>query len=403
MEIDLQNSAVFDNLQKKVADIISFDDIKEANKVFVDLSAILYRKGDDLRSRNLNLYKNYQQLLVNLKFVLFSGLSDTECLNLLENYLIEGLSMDGFDFIAKVGLKISFIEREEDQSFFIKELAKILERNVGILGSENIIVNGQNIKPTLANWLKDYFSFPTRSALRTSYDEINYINTGRNVNTLNRADKEKLLKIVKFYDSLKTRIYDYDSAPIVQNENEAFKDFDLYEFFPNLEYGEEGQEIQSEPINENIFKSPESSNIGEISKDILLTPVAVIKKNLQQIPPAIPKAPSLRPVLQVKDAQMPKPTQTSAPAFDMSAKPLPPIQGYSNSLPGMNIQDLLKTKDVREVENKQNTGLNLNMPQGNLIKKSPLAKPAETVKDSKVDKTEDINKKLEELRKKMNK
>ncbi len=94
---------------------------------------------------------------------------------------------------------------------------KALERNQEVLGSQNLQVDTgadtKTLRPTLANWLTDYnYSSHLSSGThrRGGFEQTNYFLHSPNVKNLNKADKDALLKFLQFYDWLRFDPLKYD-------------------------------------------------------------------------------------------------------------------------------------------------------------------------------------------------
>lgn len=84
---------------------------------------------------------------------------------------------------------------------FSTDLLSALERNEEKLGSENLVIEEKKYRPTVHNWIQDYIqSLPRSVSARSTFDEIQYIRTSKNVLSLREEEKTILLEIVKLHN-----------------------------------------------------------------------------------------------------------------------------------------------------------------------------------------------------------
>lgn len=150
----------------------------------------------------------YLQML----FVRLPQLSPHEFFRLINEHVLFGLSMEGFDLGSRVYDRLSISFEEEERVEMVREMLKSLETGVEILGS-SFEVLGRDAVPTVENWLKEYRASAPASQGRTSFSEINFLNKNINVQKLTQVQRGLLLKLLSFYDGFANALHEYDSAP----------------------------------------------------------------------------------------------------------------------------------------------------------------------------------------------
>lgn len=84
---------------------------------------------------------------------------------------------------------------------FSADMLAALEGNEERLGSENLSMEDKKYPPTVHNWIQDYIqSLPRSISARSTFDEIQYIRTSKNVELLSEEEKAILLEIVKLHN-----------------------------------------------------------------------------------------------------------------------------------------------------------------------------------------------------------
>ncbi len=142
----------------------------------------------------------------NFDLLVLNELSQEETLRILEDNLAF--------FISKIDIleqyKWYLNNKAGFNSVWIKNCAKSLEKNSELLGRVNItlILSGEEkkVEQTIKNWLIDYNSSEHPNLeiqKRGGYEQINYINHSQNVRILSKEEKDVLMVILKFYDWLK--------------------------------------------------------------------------------------------------------------------------------------------------------------------------------------------------------
>ena len=196
-------------IQEKIKPIFEHLERKKA----LELTRALEARIVNLEATNPALYKNYQKLIAQLKWVACPLIKDDrEFLELVEKYFLEGLELD-INLIdlatAKLELQFGVNLRES-----INDILSALRSNKQKLGASPMQIKGESslADPLVKNWLIDFI----RSAKAKSHsrlEESDYLFNNPNVQKLSENDRIILSKILAFYDAF--RIY---NEGLVQRE-----------------------------------------------------------------------------------------------------------------------------------------------------------------------------------------
>jgi hypothetical protein len=163
----------------------------------------------EFSDRNPDLYKAYQDLMLQLKFIALPFEPINEIRDLFGKNLIYALDL-GIDVKEKIELLFLIHQDDISGENFRREIIKALKENEEKIGKE-IIFKEERVKevksqPFIKNWLTDYDRFFEAGKLRGSLEEITYLNQSPNVQKLPEKERDTLFKIIRFYDLLRFRI-----------------------------------------------------------------------------------------------------------------------------------------------------------------------------------------------------
>jgi len=154
------------------------------------------------------IFKEYQQIIAQLRFISLSLLDSQETIDLIKNNfdLLLNLCNDPyFDYDLAEQLKLRLITL----SFFDDEILRVkLEKalrscDLKITSEKIILLDKKTVNPSLANWIIDYdqrlYDKQDRALAR-----IEYLSNSSNVVKLSVEEKEKIKKMISFYDFINT-------------------------------------------------------------------------------------------------------------------------------------------------------------------------------------------------------
>ncbi|MCW1948881.1 MAG: hypothetical protein KIH89_000310 [Candidatus Shapirobacteria bacterium] len=268
-----------------------------------------------------------------------NGKSSKEFVDMFRNFeieLFEELNPDSFISLLKVDIiflqqKINFLEKIKELYFrrngfrfkkWEERALSSVEANNELIGDSDLLVGGgdsKNLSPTIHNWLADYSS-SVHTALglkkRGGYDQINYITNSSNTRKLSKENKEILLKIIQFYDWLKS----------VESESQLNASFD---YISQAQDSVENSEIN----NKSVPVTPVSPNFKPRA------PIQEIVKVAAQ--PAKIDKPAVKPV-NIDEVLKNKPVEAELVS--------PGLKMWDSSAPEM-AQGIKKQESIIKAEN----------------------------------------------------
>ena len=407
-DINLKTKTVdLETLRANAEEAITYLDAKLALETQAQIEQFISSGSSDDK-----LAKELALLLAKLKFVRFVSLSDKELEDLIVGYLPLAYNVENLDLKDRIGKRILFIGEITDQIDFMSELVKMFERCQYKFGAQRIVSEGRNYEQTISNWLKLYLSQPAKSAVRTNIDAWSFVQKGLPAQYLAKPEREILLDILRIYDSLRNRVYLYNSLPESEDEKELFNNFDLYATLPGLTANE------SDPLWKDKYQSVLDPKIESDAEELLITDDETAGAPSQPVATALPQPPAailpkLSPEVLNPSAYKPILPKVQPPVFPPpQARPLsqpvvasrPPV-----SLPTtrpINMDQILKSKNLEDSMTDA-PGLRLG---GGMPYQPPPPKPVPAVSPPVVQSPKEappavkppvnINQKLEELKRK---
>lgn len=170
---------IMNMLEINAADLMQ--ELLEAEAKIITPQELLTETGDD-KTALLEIFRNH------FKEVLFSY---GEARQMADEALIENLFLEG--------------------QAFQEELISALNENRQAIGDNTIIIGGQNVSPTIGNWIKDFENNALADSA-TGSKKIEYINNSRNFKFLSAEERPVIVKLMDIYRRLKN--YQQDFAKI---------------------------------------------------------------------------------------------------------------------------------------------------------------------------------------------
>lgn len=225
------------NLQNQIAEAINALDSSEA------IAVLNMAKKDPTLGLDHNSF-------LQLQYVRMNSLSPYKMLEVMKQSVLIAYTIP--DFILDERIK-SYVQQMEDileSVKFVRDVAAVLQASEEVLGNKNLNISGVSMSPTVGNWFKDYLGIVTPDGEKSTFTELQYINTSSNVKTLSAEQKEILKNLIKLNDDCLDMVEDWNSIPTPKTEAEAFEEYDLYNFIPGLE-----DDLQAEK-NPPVTKQP---------------------------------------------------------------------------------------------------------------------------------------------------
>ncbi len=175
--------------------------------------------------------------MIQLKYVRINSLPVIKLLQLMKQSILTAYTIPDLLLSDAIEEYIVELDNVNEEIELYKNLLTIIESHQELLGTADIIVAGIKVKPTIANWFKDY-SVISNIENKTALDEAQYITTSSNVRLLEEHERAVLRDVFNLYDDCKEKLYEWETTPSAKDDQEADKllqGYDLYETFPELE------------------------------------------------------------------------------------------------------------------------------------------------------------------------
>ncbi len=155
------------------------------------------------------LFDRYLKLLSALRLFSLRDVKDEEKERFFREQIIDVFKLDFVDiqFWMEYLLR-PYWDSPEIISELRQSLTRGLESNLQKIGNEDLVVPGfeSSLHPTILNWLKDYRAFTPlgkNQAIRSSLDQLSYVNQSVNVRKIAKPDRDLLFRIIKLDDWLR--------------------------------------------------------------------------------------------------------------------------------------------------------------------------------------------------------
>jgi hypothetical protein len=319
MALDLTLQSTKEYILERTREAIKYDDKQAAQEILEIFRNELPDQQEKVAAVP-GLYDLYKQSWVSTQFICLASLAEDDFFDLIKDHLVEGMRLEEYDIVDKIGLRISFMNLESEQVTFMEQLLDAIKKNTGTLGTKNLKVSGRMALPTIASWLADYNTYPSKSAQKSDYEQIEFITKSPNAETLSDEDKKILLDILDCYDSLRNLLAYYRSLPEATEEY-LDKPENLHLFYPGATFVDTIAEenvigstvpVSPKPVVPPLAPASQTPPPAPVSPPAIPTPAVKVPmqapKPVVQIPTAEPP-----PKPAVAPKSPPKPPEASAP------------------------------------------------------------------------------------------
>lgn len=198
---NLQDQKLLGDLQALSEMVIEQDLVSESRDLISTINQI-FASNPDFKREAPDLYNQYQTYLMRAKFVCLFELEENEVLELMEKYLVLVLDNPFYNIYEKLRARLQNFDSLAARDEFKNKIKESLLKNHSKITSEKIMVGTIMQEPTVANWLKDYYS-------KLGIDRVDvlafnqYLVNAENTKNLEEADREKLKTLFTLFEKLK--------------------------------------------------------------------------------------------------------------------------------------------------------------------------------------------------------
>lgn len=198
---NLQDSKLLGDLQVLSEMIVEQDLVSESRDLISTINQI-FANNPDLKRDVPELYNRYQTYLMKARFVCLFELEEKEVLELMEKYLVLVLDNPFYNIYEKLRMRLQRFDSLAARDEFKNKIKESLLKNRSKISPEKIMVGTIMQEPTVANWLKDYYS-------KLGIDRVDalafnqYLVNAENTKNLEESDREKLKTLFTLFEKLK--------------------------------------------------------------------------------------------------------------------------------------------------------------------------------------------------------
>jgi hypothetical protein len=193
--------------------------------------------------------------------------------NIFKKNLLAELDRDPL-ITASVNRQLFFILAQDLE--FRKVLVQSLYENTELISANNITVDGEDLKPTINNWLKDFISRYGGNASDSVSVSAFLINSD-NAKKLSNEERDKLGKIIKTYINLK---FFPDSMPSDDNEDDDWQIIPYEPVYAEASVGDAEPAITKPEVAPIVNNQPvdDDTNILELKNMLLQYPEGSLER-----------------------------------------------------------------------------------------------------------------------------
>ena len=197
-------------------------------------------------------------MIIKAKFIGLYKLNEKDALDLLSEHFNTMFDIEGYDILKKIDqyLVINYYMLPDRDKFKDKFRQILLDSKVKIT-DKNIIINGQDIIPSISNWLKDFRGEFTENGFLDKMKLNQYLLESDNIANLTNVEKYKVKTLLNLYSKLKIK----SSSPEgIEETIPIKKDNGEFGFIKNGQFQKASQEII------NIYNQIQKLDRKKVSK-----------------------------------------------------------------------------------------------------------------------------------------
>ncbi len=202
----IKSEAAFEEIKKQAEDFVFHQEVRESFelvKTFETIEKNNPRFKYQLRDEKPKLYPQYLDLIVRLKLVCLPLLSYEEVAEFIEENFAKAMDDPDNDVEERIETRLMVLP-EVIRDDLRELIYKALRSNEEKLGKDRIIIKREEDPqlPLIKNWLLDY-NRTIGIEKHSNIEKAQYISHNSNIARLSKPDKEKIHKLLRFYDEMK--------------------------------------------------------------------------------------------------------------------------------------------------------------------------------------------------------
>lgn len=201
--VDFIDQKIFEEIKKQASGVVFEDDVSRALMFVRNFSSITSKKGNQQLDNAPEIAKKYESIILSLRAVALASLSEKEVIDFFEKDIQEVLVVEDLDILEKVKFRVIVFSDFSYRDKFKRKLREALYRNKKIIGSGQILLDKQKVRPTVVNWLKKYAQLagpkPANKIVQNQF-----LTLDSDVLKLTDKNKKALRSLVYLFEYLKT-------------------------------------------------------------------------------------------------------------------------------------------------------------------------------------------------------
>jgi hypothetical protein len=184
-------------LEKEFENIYDFQLFNEARENYFLIKEALQKE-----QASQELIERFRILEAKYGFVCIFMLTDDEIVGLYKNSIDVALEIDGYDLWQYLKKHLVIYSNWEDRDQLKRKILENLMKSSKNVTNEKIIIGFESCTGIASNWFRDYISFVGVGNNDKLKFEQYFINSP-NTKLLNEKTKDKIKRLIKFYERLK--------------------------------------------------------------------------------------------------------------------------------------------------------------------------------------------------------
>ena len=199
-KFDLTDSAVQHAFQEKVRTMVLFDQAEKALWMSKIIQTLLLEKPELATNPSARAW--YEQLFVQCQWGALNLLPDKAIIELFEHHAGEALDMPDYAIWDKLKAKLLGMLVFEERDVLKKAVREALERNTQIITQQKLLSRGEEIAPTISNWIKVYVQI-TGTGPADPVKHAQFFFQDPSMRRVDGATRTKLMKLFRLHERLR--------------------------------------------------------------------------------------------------------------------------------------------------------------------------------------------------------
>jgi hypothetical protein len=197
---ELIKDSIYELIQRMVSDVLRCNTIPDAMELLT--RARLYKQ---LNKSEPILFDKYRTIVLILKFVTLAYRKEAEIIKLFSENLVFAFQ-HGIDVAQKIQDRIEIDTYPYDEISLLRSLIFTLENSQETIGRNRLVMSGdaRALEPTVSNWLKDFQVLSRNTS--GGVGRALYLSRSTNLKALQKDDQDVVLAIVSLYDYLREQV-----------------------------------------------------------------------------------------------------------------------------------------------------------------------------------------------------